>query len=92
MFCKNSFLALIQHCISVKGGEIKSIFHILNTELATVILGSHLETVLLVKVFCAAGLKICVKHPVFSFFAATPIFEAMKSTLSSLVSLILSFR
>lgn len=63
MFCKNSFLALIQLCISVKGGKIESIFHILDSELVTVILGSHLETVLLVKFYCAAGLKICVMHP-----------------------------
>ena len=66
MFCKNTFLAVIQHHNSGTEGEIVTIFHIWSdTELVTLIFGVHLQTVLIVEIFCAAGLKMCVKHPRF---------------------------
>jgi len=49
MFCKNTFLAIIQHHNSETEGEIVTIFHIwLDTELVTLILDFHLETVVIV--------------------------------------------
>ena len=49
MFCKNTFLAIIQHHNSGTEGKNVTIFHIWSdTELVTLILGGHLETVLVV--------------------------------------------
>ena len=83
MFCKNTYLAFIQHHNLGTGGEIVTIFHIFSdTELVTLILGAQLETVVIV--FCAAGLKMCVKHPCFricSFFAETSISKASSAVM-----------
>ena len=49
MFCKNTFQAIIQRHNSGTEGEIVTIFHIWSdTELVTLILGGHLETVVIV--------------------------------------------
>ena len=49
MFCKNTFLTIIQRHNARIEGEIVSIFHIwLDTELVTLILGAHLGTVVIV--------------------------------------------
>ena len=43
-----------------------TIFHIrLDTDLVTLIPGAHLEPIVIVSIFCAAVLKICVKHSCF---------------------------
>ncbi len=65
-FCKSIFLMLLQCKNSGTERELVCVF--------------HFEFVLLVEIFCAAGLKMCVKHPhcrVCCFFAATSIFEAI---------------
>lgn len=57
MVCYNTFLAIIQQHNSE--GEIVTIFQIwLATELVTLIFGAHLETELIVELFCAVGLNM----------------------------------
>lgn len=49
------------------------------------ILCAHLETVLIVYIFFAAALDICMKHPNFrvhSFYASTSIFEALSTVMA----------
>ena len=63
----------------------------LNAEWVTPILGAHHEPAVIVAIFCAAGWKMCVKHPHFtncSFFAATSIFNILHSTTSSVILLL----
>ena len=56
MFYKKRFLAIIQHHNSGQQWEIDTMFHIWSdTELVTVILALHFETMLIVEIFCAAG-------------------------------------
>ena len=39
-----------------------------DTELVALISGVHLQTVLTVEIFCAAGLRMPVEHQYFTFF------------------------
>lgn len=56
MFYKNTFLAIIHH--HQRRGDV-TLFHIWSdTELVTIILGAHCETVLIDKILFAAGMKL----------------------------------
>ncbi len=57
IFCTNTFLAIIQ-CYN-SGGDGDHIAHLVDTELVTLIFDVHLETVQIVWIFCAAGLRKC---------------------------------
>ncbi len=53
--------------------------------LVMLILDAHLETVVIILI-CAAGLKMCVKHPHFrisSFSAAISMFEALSAVMAT---------
>ncbi len=74
IFLQKHFSDIIHHHNSETEGGAGTIFHISSdNEMATLISGVHLETVPIASIFCAAGLKMCVKHPCFQIFCISHI-------------------
>lgn len=69
-------------CKSWTENEIKTVFNIcLDTQFVTLILGAHLETVVIVEISCICRKHLCVW--ICSFCNAAPIFEALSAVMVS---------